>query len=161
MCQLSLHCAETTDPPESTSYAWDISHTLVTTYHPYSHSPSALTEYLKQKLCQQQAKRLSHSHPALVKPDIPLECNKRYLEVDNEAESASSTVALKVSGIKCKAENNLPGHCATCKSITTVVSNNASNDRAPSPSLPPTEPASDNYESLQAMADANNQVRSQ
>ena len=81
--------------------------------------------------------------------------------MDNEAESASSTVALKVSGIKCKAANNLPGHCATCKSITTVVSNNASNDRAPSPSLPPTEPASDNYESLQAMADANNQVRSQ
>ena len=32
--QLSLHCAEPTDP-WTTSYTWDISHTLVTTYYPY------------------------------------------------------------------------------------------------------------------------------
>ena len=41
----------------------------------------------------------------------PCQC---YLEADDEAESASSTVALKVSGIKHKAANDLPGRCATC-----------------------------------------------
>ena len=44
-------------------------------YHPYSHSLSALTEYLKQKLRSQCAKCLSHSLPAQVKQDIPLERN--------------------------------------------------------------------------------------
>ena len=44
-------------------------------YHPYGHSLSALTEYLKQKLRSQCAKRLSHSLPAQVKQDIPLERN--------------------------------------------------------------------------------------
>ena len=53
LCQLSLCCAEPADPPESTLYTWDISHALVITYHPYCHSPSALTEYLKQKLRHQ------------------------------------------------------------------------------------------------------------
>ena len=86
---------------------------------------------------------------------------QHYLEADNKAELASSTVALKVSGIKRKAANDLPGRCATRKSITTVVSDNSSDDRAPSPSPPPTEPASDDYEVLQAMANADNQVRSQ
>ena len=62
-------------PPEPTSYAWDISHAFITTYHPYCHSPSALTEYLKQKLWHQQAKCLSHSPPAQVKQNIPLEHN--------------------------------------------------------------------------------------
>ena len=75
--QSSLHCAEPTDP-WTTSYAWDISHTLVTTYHPYCHSPSALTKYLKQKLCHQQAKHLSHSLPTQVKQDVPLERNKHW-----------------------------------------------------------------------------------
>ena len=61
--------------PPNTSYAWDISHTLVTTYHPYCHSPSALTEYLKQKLCHQWAKRLGCSPSAQVEQNVPLECN--------------------------------------------------------------------------------------
>ena len=56
-------------------YAWDISHALITTYHPYCHSPSALTEYLKQKLRLQQAKRLGHSLPAQVEPSVQLEHN--------------------------------------------------------------------------------------
>ena len=43
--------------PLNTSYAWDISHTLTTLYHPYAHEPSALTEYLKCKLQVQCAKR--------------------------------------------------------------------------------------------------------
>ena len=46
-----------------------------TTYHPYTQSPSALTEYLKQKLQLQRAKHLSRSRPAQVKWNIPLECN--------------------------------------------------------------------------------------
>ena len=37
LCQSSLSCAEPSDPL-NTSYAWDISHALVTTYHPYCHS---------------------------------------------------------------------------------------------------------------------------
>ena len=66
--------------PWTTSYAWDISHALVTTYHPYCHSLSALTEYLKQKLHLQRAKRLGRSLPAQVEPSIQLECNRRVLE---------------------------------------------------------------------------------
>ena len=74
LCQSSFSCAEPTDPL-NTSYAWDISHASVTMYHPYCHSPSALTEYLKQKLCHQRAKRLGHSLPAQVEPNVLLEHN--------------------------------------------------------------------------------------
>ena len=56
-------------------YAWDISHALVTTYHPYCHSPSALTEYLKQRLRLQRAKRLGRSLPAQVEPSVQPERN--------------------------------------------------------------------------------------
>ena len=44
-------------------------------YHPYCHSPSALTEYLKQKLRHQRAKRLGHSLPTQVEQNVPLERN--------------------------------------------------------------------------------------
>ena len=77
LCQSSLWNAEPSDPL-NTSYAWEISHALVTTYHPYCHSPSALTEYLKQKLHAQRAKRLGRSHSAQAKQDIPLEHNKQH-----------------------------------------------------------------------------------
>ena len=63
----------------NTSYACDISHTLATLYHPYAHEPLALTEYLKRKLQVQHAKRRSHSHPAQVEPNVPLECNTSCL----------------------------------------------------------------------------------
>ena len=56
-------------------YAWDISHAFITTYHPYCHSPSALTEYLKQKLCIQRAKRLGRSPSTQVEQNIPLKRN--------------------------------------------------------------------------------------
>ena len=39
-------------------------------YHPYCHSPSALTEYLKQKLCAQRAKRLGRSLPTQVESNV-------------------------------------------------------------------------------------------
>ena len=61
--------------PLNTLYTWDISHALATMYHPYCHSPSALTEYLKQKLRSQRARHLSRSLPAQVEQDVPLECN--------------------------------------------------------------------------------------
>ena len=61
--------------PLNTSYAWDISHALTTLYHPYTHEPLALTEYLKRKLQVQRAKRRSHSHPAQVEQNVPLEHN--------------------------------------------------------------------------------------
>ena len=64
-----------TDPPEFTSYAWEISHALATTYHLYCHSPGTLTEYLKEKLHRQQAKWLSRSLPTQVKLNVPLRRN--------------------------------------------------------------------------------------
>ena len=74
LCQSSLSCAEPTDPL-NTLYAWDISHALVTMYHPYCHSPSALTEYLKQRLHLQRAKRLGCSLSTQVEQNVPLERN--------------------------------------------------------------------------------------
>ena len=74
LCQSSPSCTEPTDP-QNTSYTWDISHALVTTYHPYCHSPGALTEYLKQKLHHQRAKRLGRSLSAQVEQNVPLERN--------------------------------------------------------------------------------------
>ena len=62
--------------PWTTLYAWDISHALVTTYHPYCHSLSALTEYLKQRLRSQRAKRLGRSLPAQVEQSVQLEHNR-------------------------------------------------------------------------------------
>ena len=44
-------------------------------YHPYCHSPSALTEYLKQKLRVQRAKCLGRSPSAQVEQNIPLKRN--------------------------------------------------------------------------------------
>ena len=75
LCQSSLQLRRTYRPPLNTLYAWDISHAFVTTYHPYSHSPSALTEYLKQKLRHQRAKRLGCSPTAQVEQNVPLERN--------------------------------------------------------------------------------------
>ena len=72
---IEFYCAEPADSPWNTSYAWDNSHALVTTYHPYCHSPSALTKYLKQKLRLQWAKRLGHSLPAQVEPNVQLKRN--------------------------------------------------------------------------------------
>ena len=42
---------------------------------PYCHSPSALTEYLKQKLRLQRAKHLGRSLSAQVEPNVQPECN--------------------------------------------------------------------------------------
>ena len=46
---------------------------------------------------------------------------QHYLEADDKAESASSSTTQKVSGIKCKAANDLPGHCATHKSMWSAM----------------------------------------
>ena len=79
LCQLSLSCAEPADPLNPL-YAWDISHALITTYHPYCHNPSALTEYLKQKLHHQQAKRLGRSPSTQVEQHVPLECSNIHAQ---------------------------------------------------------------------------------
>ena len=76
LCQSSLELCRTYRPPLHPSYAWDISHALVIMYHPYCHSPGALTEYLKQKLHHQRAKRPGRSLPAQVKQNIPLKRNR-------------------------------------------------------------------------------------
>ena len=44
-------------------------------YHPYCHSPSALTEYLKQKLRHQRAKRRGRSLPTQVELNVQPERN--------------------------------------------------------------------------------------
>ena len=75
--------AQNLQTPRTTSYTWDISHAFVTTYHPYCHSPSALTEYLKQKLRHQRAKHLGRSPTAQVKQNVPLERNS-WSEVADE-----------------------------------------------------------------------------
>ena len=67
--------AQNLQTPLNTLYAWDISHASITTYHPYCHSPSALTEYLKQKFRHQRAKRLGRSPSAQVEQNVHLECN--------------------------------------------------------------------------------------
>ena len=79
LCQLSLCCAEPTDPPEPPSTPGISPTPSNTMYHPYTHSPRALTEYLKQKLRSQRAKRLSCSLPVQVEQDAPLECNTQVI----------------------------------------------------------------------------------
>ena len=80
-------------------YAWDISHTLVTTYHPYCHSPGALTEYLKQKLCLQQVKRLGRSLPAQVELSVQLERN-----INSDFTLATTTLDY----LERRGERNIP-----------------------------------------------------
>ena len=96
---IELYCAEPTDPLKTTSYAWDISHALVTTYHPYCQSPSALTEYLKQRLRSQRAKRLGRSLPAQVEPNIQPERNIN-------SDFALATTAL--DHLERRGERNVP-----------------------------------------------------
>ena len=75
LCQSSVYIVQNLQTPLNTLYTWDISHTFVTTYHPYCQSPSALTKYLKQKLHHQRAKRLGRSLSAQVEQSVPLERN--------------------------------------------------------------------------------------
>ena len=53
LCQSSLSSAEPADPLNPPRMLGISPMPSNTTYHPYSHNPSALTEYLKQKLHQQ------------------------------------------------------------------------------------------------------------
>ena len=72
--------AQNLQTPWTTLYAWDISHALVTTYHPYCQSPSALTEYLKQRLRHQRAKCLGRSPSTQVEQHVPLECSNIHAQ---------------------------------------------------------------------------------
>ena len=56
LCQSSLSSAEPADPLNPPRMLGISPMPSNTTYHPYCHSPSALTEYLKQKLRHQRAK---------------------------------------------------------------------------------------------------------
>ena len=47
-------------------------------YHPYYHSLSVLTEYLKQRLRLQRAKRLGRSLSTQVEPNVQLERNTKH-----------------------------------------------------------------------------------
>ena len=85
LCQSCLCCAEPTDPPEPPCMPGISPTPSNTTYHPYTHSPSALTEYLRHKLHSQRAKHLSCSLTVQAKQNIPLECN-------NDAPSLSGLI---------------------------------------------------------------------
>ena len=78
---IELFDSEPVRLPWTTMYAWEISHALATLYHPYYPEPSALTEYLKQKLRKQWAKHLSRSHPAQVKQNIQPEHNSEQSSI--------------------------------------------------------------------------------
>ena len=65
----------------------------------YCHSPSALTECLKQKLCHQWAKHLSRSLPAQVKQDVPLKRN-----INSDFTLAATTLKYLVR----RGERNIP-----------------------------------------------------
>jgi hypothetical protein len=83
-----------------------------------------------------------------------------YIEEAEVTESASSTSVCKYFGVKCKATSNLPDHRAACKKITDTVDDAAAGDASDdvTTTVPPTELVSDDYESLKAMADADNLV---
>ena len=53
LCQSSLSCAEPTDPLNPPRTPGTSPTPSITTYHPYTTSPSALTKYLKGKLHKQ------------------------------------------------------------------------------------------------------------
>ena len=78
----------------------------------------------------------------------------RVLEELEAAEVASSAPASKSSGIKRKAASTL----SNCRVMRKVIDISDGDSDDGSPTLPPTEPASDDYESLKAMADADNRV---
>ena len=83
---------------------------------------------------------------------------RRYLE-DNDVESRLAP-NCKTSGAKRKAANMLINPQATRRTINVVSDDDCDGESdSGTPSPPPTELASDNYESLKAMADADNQVR--
>ena len=73
---------------------------LNTMYHPYAHSPSALTEYLRQKLGYQCAKQLSHSLSVQVKQNAPLKCNTQQAKADQSL---------------WKAHGQKPSHCESAE----------------------------------------------
>jgi hypothetical protein len=87
--------------------------------------------------------------------------SRRYLEEAGASESASSTPAHKSAGVKRKATSALVNQRATRKIVDVVSDDDIGGDgdggsRTPSPL--PTELASDDYEALKAMADADNEV---
>lgn len=84
--------------------------------------------------------------------------SRRFLEEDLEAELPKAPTC-KSSGGKRKAASALPNRRAKCKTIDVVSDGDCDGESDGGTSLPPpTELASDDYESLKAMADADNQV---
>jgi hypothetical protein len=86
--------------------------------------------------------------------------SRHYIKEAEVTESASSTSVRKYFGVKRKATSNLPDHRAACKKITDAVDNAAAGDASDNATTtaPPTELTSDDYESLKAMANADNLV---
>ena len=89
------------------------------TYHPYTHSPSALTEYLRWKLRQQWAKRLSCSHSTQVEQDVPIKHNTLGLEQEmlNDrsnwgiADECGEALRSEQERIKCQSTEDMAHGC--------------------------------------------------
>ena len=83
--------------------------------------------------------------------------------VRKEAESATSAAATSIHPPKCSAPCDSSDHRVTKKAIINVDNNDSddsSDNNGGTTTEPATEPASDDYEALKAMADADNQVHS-
>ena len=85
--------------------------------------------------------------------------SKPSRHVLDKLEAAGSASSASAVNHKCKVIRALPNQHLH-KNDVHVVSDDDSDDKSESRSLspPPTKPASDDYESLQAMADTDNQV---
>ena len=70
-----------------------------TLYHPYQHSPSALTEYLKGKLRKQRAKQLSRSHQLT---------SSEASGSDVTLTQTSTLAATNIEHINRRGEQNIP-----------------------------------------------------
>ena len=98
---------------------------------------------------------------AAVRWTARVSCPSWHVLEAGEAELAS---VWKSSGIKHKATSDPHNDCATCGKVITVISDDASDDSGDGASNggtlspPPTEPVSDDYKALTAMANADNQV---
>ena len=118
LCQSSLDSTEHTDSPPNTSYTWDISHTLATLYHPYTHKPAALTKYLKHKLQVQRAKHQSHSHPAHVEQNVPLEHNNSTHSCPFIATTIVPTSTFPGHNVNIPGAHTIPGTAITIPALS-------------------------------------------
>ncbi|KAF8258968.1 hypothetical protein EI94DRAFT_1699046 [Lactarius quietus] len=99
----------------------------------------------------------SASHTTFASTRAPATNIASFIQ-DNSEEELQKAPTPKSSSVKRKVTSSVSNRPTNCKTINLVSDGDSDSDSdCGSPSLPPTELASDNYESLKAMADADNQ----